>query len=175
MQQLNIKSPVVLGIGLYNRGFGFALVHDAKLINWGLALLSGAGDKNQWAIKRLKRLISQWNPDVVVFEDALAKDSNRSPRIRRLIKSMVTMSISRGIKVKTVPRKRLAMIVTGDERGTKYEIAEAILKQFPNELTPWLPPKRKAWMLENPKLRVFDAVALALCATRKTRLEPTSN
>jgi len=167
MKQFHRKSPLVLGIALYNRGFAFALLRDAKLVNWGLALLNGEGEKNQWAINRLKRLISQWNPDMVVFEDALAKDSNRSPRIRKLMKRMVTLSVDRGLKVKFVSRKRLAKIVTGKEKGTKYQIAETILKQFPSELASWLPLKRKAWMVENPKLRVFEAVALGLCASNR--------
>lgn len=164
MKQLHRNRKLVLGIALYNRGFAFALIHHAKLINWGLASLNGKGDKNQWAINRLERLISQWNPDMVVFEDALAADSHRSPRVRKLMKRMVTLSLNRGLKAKCVRRERLATIVTGNNKGTKYELAENILKQFPNELGSWLPPKRKAWMVENPKLRVFDAVALAWSA-----------
>ncbi|MGZ4971358.1 MAG: hypothetical protein ACXWIU_10775 [Limisphaerales bacterium] len=168
MKQSHRKSPLVLGIALYNRGFAFALIHDARLINWGLALLRGEGDKNQWAIKRLERVISQWNPDVVVFEDALANDSSRSPRIRKLMQQMVTGAFKRKLKVKLISRRKVAQIVTGNENGTKYDIAEVILKKFPNELATWLPPKRKAWMVENPKLRVFEAVALA-CQVRNQK------
>src|SRR5438309_11434766 len=110
MKQLHRESPLVLGIALYNRGFAFALIHDAKLVDWGLALLNGDGDKNQWAVERFKRLMSQWNPDMVVFEDALAKDSRRTLRLRRLMKGMMIAALKGGFKVKAISSMKLAKI-----------------------------------------------------------------
>jgi hypothetical protein len=166
--KLQKKTPLMLGIALYTRGFGFALVHDAKLVNWGVTKASPGDDINPWSIKRLKALVSQWKPDVIVFEDALAEDSRRGLRIRRLTKQMTIVGLKQGIKVKLASRIKLAEMTTGSRNGTKYEIAETILKRFPHELTSWLPPKRKAWMRENPRLRVFDAVALAEYANSKS-------
>lgn len=167
MKKLQRKVPLVLGLALYTRGFGFALMHGGQIVNWGTTKPEPREDTSHWSVKRLKSLISQWKPDAVVFEDSLAEDSLRGPRLRRLTKQMMTAAEKRGLIVKSISRTKLADSVTGNESATKYEIAETILKQFPNELTAWLPPKRKAWMRENPKLRVFDAVALALCGTRK--------
>jgi hypothetical protein len=168
MKQLQRKVPLVLGLALYTRGFGFALMHGTQIVNWGTTKPEPREDTNQWSVKRLKSLISQWRPDAVIFEDSLAGDSLRGPRLRRLTKQMMTAAQKRGLVVKSISRTKLAEKVAGNESATKYEVAETILKQFPNELTAWLPPKRRAWMRENPKLRVFDAVALALCASRKS-------
>jgi hypothetical protein len=165
MKKLQRKVPLVLGIALYTRGFGFALMHGGQIVNWGTTKPEPREDTSQWSVKRLKSLISQWKPDAVVFEDSLAEDSLLGPRLRRLAKQMMTTAQKRGLVVKSISRTRLAQSVTGNENATKYEIAETILKQFPNELTAWLPPKRKAWMRENPKLRVFDAVALGMSAS----------
>jgi hypothetical protein len=44
---------------------------------------------------------------------------------------------------------------------TKYEIAVAIGKRFP-ELAPRVPPFRKPWMSEDYRMSIFDAVALGL-------------
>jgi hypothetical protein len=49
-----------------------------------------------------------------------------------------------------------------DGQGTKHELAEILAKQFPEELGSRLPPKRKAWMSEDSRMGIFDAVALAL-------------
>jgi hypothetical protein len=166
MKQLQRKVPLVLGLALYTRGFGFALVHGGQIVNWGTTKPEPGENTSQWSVKRLKSLISQWKPDAVIFEDSLAEDSLRGPRLRRLTKQMMAVAQKRGLVVKSISRTKLAEIVTGNKNATKYEIAETILKQFPNELTAWLPPKRKAWMRENPKLRVFDAVALGLHGTK---------
>ena len=44
---------------------------------------------------------------------------------------------------------------------TKREIAEAIVREFP-ELEPRLPPVRKIWMSEDVRMSIFDAAALAI-------------
>jgi hypothetical protein len=48
------------------------------------------------------------------------------------------------------------------ERGatTKQKIAETIAKQVP-ALNLYVPPERKPWMSEDPRMGIFDAAALA--------------
>jgi hypothetical protein len=48
------------------------------------------------------------------------------------------------------------------ERGatTKQKIAEMIAKQIP-ALNLYVPPERKPWMSEDPRMGIFDAAALA--------------
>jgi hypothetical protein len=46
---------------------------------------------------------------------------------------------------------------------TKHQVAEAIVAGFP-ELEPYLPPVRTCWMPEDPRMAMFDAVALMLGA-----------
>lgn len=47
-------------------------------------------------------------------------------------------------------------------QGTKHALAEILAKQFSEELASRLPPKRKAWMSEDYRMDIFDAVALVL-------------
>lgn len=56
---------------------------------------------------------------------------------------------------------------------TKYEIAEHIAAEFP-ELAPRLPPPRKCWLPEDPRMGIFDAASLAVTyfATEGVRTEP---
>jgi hypothetical protein len=53
-------------------------------------------------------------------------------------------------------------LVLTDAKKTKHNIAEKIAQIFPEELSSYLPPERKAWMSEDPRLYVFEAVAMAL-------------
>ena len=58
--------------------------------------------------------------------------------------------------------KQVRQLLLGDETGTKQEIAEQLAKQFPDELSSRLPPKRKAWKSEDARMDIFEAVGLAL-------------
>ncbi|MGH7993063.1 MAG: hypothetical protein ACREDQ_06080 [Limisphaerales bacterium] len=46
-------------------------------------------------------------------------------------------------------------------KGTKQALAERLALKFPVELGSRLPPKRRAWMSEDPRMDIFDAVGLA--------------
>jgi len=59
----------------------------------------------------------------------------------------------------------------GTGAGTKYGIATALVRAFP-ELLVRLPPKRKPWQTEDSRMSIFDAVALGLtyfCSLRRAR------
>ena len=47
------------------------------------------------------------------------------------------------------------------EQGTKQACAETLAAKFPVELASRLPPKRRPWMSEDPRMDIFDAVGLA--------------
>ena len=53
-------------------------------------------------------------------------------------------------------------MLLNNESGTKQEMAEALAKQFPDELASRLPEKRKAWKSEDARMDIFEAVALAV-------------
>lgn len=52
--------------------------------------------------------------------------------------------------------------------ANKHQIATAVVQKFP-ELAPRLPPDRKPWMSEDPRMAMFNAVALALTYFEKTK------
>jgi hypothetical protein len=49
----------------------------------------------------------------------------------------------------------------GSAKGTKHALAETLAAKFPVELALRLPPKRRPWMSEDPRMDIFDAVGLA--------------
>jgi hypothetical protein len=103
-----------------------------------------------------------YNPQVMVFEDTATKGSRRCPRIQVLTKRLVAVAESRTIKVKLFSQTQVRRVFLGDDRGTKHALAKIIVQRFPEELGFRLPPKRRAWMSEDSRMDIFDAVALAL-------------
>lgn len=150
------KPNRVLGIDPYSRGFGFALLKGPdKLVDWGIK--ECRGDKNSECLEEIKRLIDYYRPDVIAVEDYTARGSRRCKRVRELIFEVLKLATKRKIKIKTVSRTKVQKAFSENGARTKHQIATLIAKRFP-ELGPYLPPERKCYMSEDPRMSVFDAV-----------------
>lgn len=146
------------------RGFGYVLFEEPfNLVSWGVARVKG--DKHKGAIAQFEQLLTDFEPQVVVLEDAEASGSRRSPRVRELIGTLVTLTRERGIAVHIIARTVVVKCFsTPDKRATKHLIATLLARQFP-ELAPKLPLPRKPWESEKERMVIFDALALAVTYT----------
>ena len=155
------KYPRILAIAPSTRGFGYAVLEgDKMLVDWGVK--SVKGDKNTGSIQEVGKMISHYEPHVMVLEDTAHKESRRSARIQALTKSVIVLAEGRSIKVALFSQKQVRRVFLGDGCGTKHALAEIIAERFPEELGFRLPPKRRAWTSEDSRMDIFDAVALAL-------------
>jgi hypothetical protein len=107
-------------------------------------------------------LLAYCNPDVLVLENTASAGSRRCPRIQALTKKVVALAKGKKIKVKQFSRKQLYLGFFADGQGTKHELAKHLADHFPEELGLRLPPKRRAWMNEDGRMDIFDAVALVM-------------
>jgi hypothetical protein len=87
--------------------------------------------------------------------------------VQALTEKIVAMAGNEQIKVKQFTRKQLNLGFFGDGKGTKHELAERLAARFPEELGFRLPPKRRAWMNEDGRMDIFDAVALVVHYLRR--------
>jgi Holliday junction resolvasome RuvABC endonuclease subunit len=155
------KHPRILAIAPSTKGFGYAVLEGHKeLVDWGVK--SVTGDKNAGSVVKVEELIAHYNPQVMVLEDTVAKGSRRAPRIQKLTKRLINLAERRPVKVALFSRKQVRRAFFADGRGTKHALAEIVAKRFPEELGFRLPPKRRAWMSDDARMGIFDAVALAL-------------
>ena len=155
------KQSRILAIAPCSKGFGFAVMEgDEVLVDWGVRNVKG--EKNASSLVKLKAMILHYQPDILVFQDLSAQDSRRSSRIRRLGKQMVALAARHKVKVKLFSREKIAGIYFPEAQCTKQQLAELLAQRFPKELGHRLPPKRKAWMSQDTRMDLFDAVALAL-------------
>src|SRR5437868_8585483 len=140
------KNSHILGVAPCTRGFGFALFDGDKLINWGVKTASG--NKNRESLAKLKSLIVHYTPGVIVLEDASAKDSRRSARIRKLGVQLVALAKSQKVKMTLFSRTQVRKAFFAGGQGTKDALAEIVANRFPEELGSRLPRKRLLWMSE---------------------------
>lgn len=157
MNQINLKHFRILAIAPTTRGVGFAVLEET-LVDWGVKTVRS--DKNKQSVAKVGELISHFQPDVIVLQNA--KDSQRSARIKALSTKIVALAAARKVKVALFSDEQMRRTFFADSRGTKHAVAEIIAKQFPEELGMRLPPRRRAWMSESYSMAIFDATALAV-------------
>jgi RNase H-fold protein (predicted Holliday junction resolvase) len=152
----------ILAIAPTTRGFGFAVLDEKDaLADWGGKPVK-AGNKNAQSLKKAKELIDHNRPNVLVLQDTAAKDSGRAPRIQKLTQQIVKLAKVHKVKVVLLSKEKIQKAFFADGKGTKQALAEVLAQKFPEELGSMVPPKRKPWMTEHPRMDVFDAVALAV-------------
>lgn len=154
------KPNRLLSIAPSTNGFGFAVMENGCLIDWGNK--RAKEDKNRDTLEKLEKLLGRYLPDAIVLQDVEAKDSQRRPRIRKLVRQIRSLAKNRKIEVALLSRKEVMQAFFDDGNGAKYELAKMIAERFPQELANRLPPPRKPWKSEDKRMDIFDAVAFGL-------------
>lgn len=150
----------ILSVTPRSRSFGYAVIETPhRLVDWGTRATRSQKAPRTW--KGIALLVSVFEPDLVVLEDAQDHASRRSKRIRQLLTGLMTKASRRGINVAAVPAAAVRSVFRELHAFNKDEIARVLVAQFP-ELTPRLPPRRKPWMSEDERMSIFDAIALAI-------------
>jgi hypothetical protein len=141
-----------------SRGFGYVVFEGPKsLIDWGVKGVRGP-HKNRASLAKVRELLTFYRPDVVVLDGYEHNGSRRAKRIRTLINLMAAHATEERIATASFSRSEVRACFG---LTTKREIAEAIVREFP-ELEPRLPPVRRIWMSEDRRMNIFDAAALAM-------------
>lgn len=159
MPTTHTGEELVLAVFPTSRGFGYA-VFEGPLgpVDWGVKEVRG--DKNRQSLERIRELIEWFRPDAIVLEHCGGSGSHRSDRVKCLVQGLKRLARRYDITIQSYSRAQMRAYFSRVGAVTKYEIAKAVAGQLP-ELEPWLPPPRKLWMSEDPRLSIFDAVALA--------------
>jgi Holliday junction resolvasome RuvABC endonuclease subunit len=155
------KQPRILAVAPSTRGFGYAIMEGRdRLVRYGRKLI--IGNKNPRCLVQVEQLITFFRPDVVVLHNMTFKNCTRVPRIKKLNLKIIEAAKKRRIKVKLFSTEQIRDAFTADESGTEHGRAKIIAEQFPEELGPRLPPRRRAQDNEDARMDIFDAAALAL-------------
>lgn len=145
----------LLAIDPTRQGFGYVLLESQILIDWGLVHAGGSVDAS---VRRLYDLIRRYKPSTLIIEDYLQRASRRSHRAREFLVTVELLVLSRKVTIARVSDH--AVREAFPESMTKHDIALVLADRFP-ELRTWRPRLRKAWMSEDERMNIFDALALA--------------
>lgn len=162
----------VLALFPSTRGMAFALFDSPlSLVDWGHVSIKG-DSRNLKCTDAAKRLIERYVPDVVVLEDTSKRIHSRGARIAALNQAFVTLAVLQGVEVLRLPSKEIRQRFEAVGARTKEERAKMIANMLP-ALSHKLPPKRKAWMSEDPRMALFEAAALALGYYGREQMDTT--
>ena len=155
------KSVRILAIAPLTRGLGYAVMESPQqLVACGnKAVLK---NKNARAMVWVEKFINHYQPDVLVLPDVNAKDTRRAPRIKTLHQRIGALARAHKLRLRLISNTQVRTHLLGQAQGTKQLVAERLAAKFPAELASRLPPKRRPWMSEDPRMDIFDAVGLAV-------------
>ena len=151
----------MIAIAPLSRGLGYAVMEGPdKLVACGnKAILR---DKNAGALAWVNRFMQFYQPDVLVLPNVTAADTRRAARIKTLHRQIVAWAGKKNVKVRLVSVTQVRTQLLRDSKGTKFAVAQMLASKYPTELGLRLPPKRRPWMSEDPRMDIFDAVSLAV-------------
>jgi len=151
----------VLALAPSSRGVGFAYF-EAPLspIDWGLLGTKGK-DKNAAGFAMVRKLVERIQPDVIVLHEYALPGVRRSQRVRRLQHMIATYAATQVIEIRRYARGDIKRAFESFGAVTRHEIAQVIAGQI-HAFGHRLPPRKKLWMTEDPRMTLFEAVALAL-------------
>lgn len=133
MNHIPPKHFRILAIAPSTRGFGFAVLEGQEtLVDWGVK--SVKGDKNAQSLKKVAELVVHYQPGVLVLENASAKGSRRSSRIRTLVRQIIQMAATRNVRTKLFARDRVMKTFIADGDRTKQALAEIMAQRFSEQL-----------------------------------------
>jgi hypothetical protein len=150
----------VLAVYPQSRGFAFALFESwLSPVDWGIHEARGPR-KNAQSLARINSLLELHMPDVVVLQNMSDRGTRRVTRIRELNQRIADLADLRSMAIHKYSRAQVLDYFVERGATTKQKIAETIAKQVP-ALNLYVPPERKPWMSQDPRMGIFDAAALA--------------
>jgi hypothetical protein len=168
MNQTTSKQIRFLAIAPTARGFGYSVMENNAMLECGYKGVKG--NKNLNSVSKIEKLMRQFLPSVLVLQDVNAKGCHRAPRIKALHRQVLGLAAKQKCRVTLFSGIKLRITLLGDEKGTKYEMAELLAQKFPDELAGKLPPKRRPWENEDGRMDMFDAVGLAMVFWMKSKM-----
>ncbi|MFH0828795.1 MAG: crossover junction endodeoxyribonuclease RuvC [Candidatus Kerfeldbacteria bacterium] len=168
-----MQHKTILGIDPGTKEMGLAVLRGRELLAYGVRTLRN-GTRPYDVIGQAKRIvlaeIEKHGPDIVAIEEPLMLPTKRAALMSVIEQELRSRTEELGVVVVELSPATIRERVTGNPRTTKIEVAEVLVAQGFDQLTPLIPnrPKRAALGLR-PRdkywLHMFDALAIAVAAS----------
>lgn len=162
----------ILGIAPSKKGFGFAVIEArGLLVSWGVGRLYSW--KREEFLQRLDALFDRYEITLLCLEGP-TDYSKLGQRRRRLFELGCRLAKHRAIDVSQISRVELSSQLGLDQRASRHTTAIRVAGLFP-ELAELLPPPRRPWQTEDPRIALFMAVALGAAHLQSIRESAVRN
>ena len=145
-----------LAVAVNSKRMGFVFFVGNQLKDW--RTMTKPTQSPEDASEALEKLIEDYQPDVVVTEQV---DENGS-RIGSLRRALCTCAEKRKVLDVSIKRRQLF--------ANKYEEAAWLADTYPS-LKPWVPPKRRFFENEPPRMILFQATSLVHSVLKQPTLQ----
>lgn len=160
----------ILALFPSTRGMAFALFDGTlSLVDWGHTSIKGKVE-NIKCTEIAEALIDRYVPDEIVVEDPSKRSHPRSDRVNLLNQSFIALAKLHGVDVVRISAKEIRRRFEAAGARTKHERAKLIASMLP-AISHKLPPTRKPWMSEDPRMALFEAAALGIAYYGGERVE----
>ncbi len=161
------RYTLVLAIYLNTRGVAFVLFEGhLSPFDWGVRETRGPR-KRRRCLARITKILDCYLPDILVIQDTSPQGTRRARRITDLNAAVAELGEDRGIPVYTYSRADVRTAFGYLGPLNKQSLAAVIAKHIP-AFEQYVPPPRKPWMSEDPRMGLFDAAALGLVFFQRT-------
>lgn len=148
-------------------GFGWVVFEGPERpVDWGTIVVSG--NRKARLLRRIEALVERWLPACLVMESLDGQHSRHSQRVREFGRSVAQLAAKNNIFLRRYARDEIQREFAQFDARTRYEIACVVAARI-KPLAHELPPKRKIWLPENPRMGFFSAAAVAIAHYDLTR------
>ena len=153
------RDPRILAIDLRTMQFGYAVFEGPKqLLDWGRCTYLGGDAGPEVAAKRFAELLWLFHPAAVVIQKERRTGVRNDSEMASILSAIRRKADDRSVPMCFVTPEQIKAAFRMFRARTKDEITQVLASVFP-ELFWKIPPKRRTWKREHPRMMVFDAIA----------------
>ncbi len=147
---MKVEYRNVLALSAASTKLGHIFLIDGTPVDWGVSKESSNSPKQ--AYKYTKKKIAYYQPDLLITE--LVTDKSKKGQYSRSLINMIA-------KAAQDADMQWSLVTREQKYENKFQEAKALAKRFP-ELQSSLPPPRHWWQTEDPRMIIFEALAMGV-------------
>lgn len=161
--KLRIYDSRILAIDVRHRRLGFAVFEGHRtLLGWGKRVYPASGEvEAALASKRIAALLSLYVPDSLVVLLESWHGSETPSELSEVKEAIIQLAAAHRVPIQAVIRDDVRASFSRLRCTTREEMAASLGRMYP-ELAWQVPPLRRTWQSEHPRMIIFDAIALGL-------------
>ncbi len=144
-----------IALDVHSQRLGWVVLEGSeRLVEWGTNALSYACPSQLH--DRFRGLVDRFDPELLIIK---RYQTHGSSKAKQAVSALAEQALDLEVGVRRVSRGDVRDQYRSVDPFTKYEVARAIARVFP-ELSDRLPRRRTAWRREDNRVLLFEAVAI---------------